>query len=100
MSDEFGAVVAADERRRRVEAGELLQHRHQALGFTAPPHPNGQAEAAVLVDHVHELEPPPIGGGVEMEIHGPHLVRVLDLVTPHRTVGGPCQLLLFQCGPL
>jgi hypothetical protein len=54
----------------------------------------------VLVDHVHELEPPPIGGGVEMEIHGPHLVRVLDLVTPHRTVGGPCQLLLFQCGPL
>jgi hypothetical protein len=37
----------------------------------------------VLVDHVEELEPPTIGSGVELEIHGPHLVGMLGLVTPH-----------------
>jgi hypothetical protein len=40
----------------------------------------------VLVDHVQELEPPPIGGGIELEIHGPPLVRVFGLMTPHRAV--------------
>jgi hypothetical protein len=52
-------------------------------GVTSPAHPDGQVEAAVLVDHVEELQPPPIGGGIELEVHGPDLVRVLGLVTPN-----------------
>jgi hypothetical protein len=57
-----------------VEAGELLQHGHHVLGFAASAHPDGQAEAAVLVDHVQELDSAAISGGVELEVHGPHLV--------------------------
>jgi hypothetical protein len=52
------AVVAADERQR-------------------------QAEAAVLVDHIQELESAAISCGVELEVHGPHLVGMLGTVTPH-----------------
>jgi len=37
----------------------------------------------VLVDHVQELESAAISCGVELEIHGPHLVRMLGTVTPH-----------------
>ncbi len=33
VGDELGPVVAADERRYRIEAGELLQHRHHILGL-------------------------------------------------------------------
>jgi len=100
VSNELGAVVAADERRRRVEAGELLQHRHHVLGLAAPAHPDGQAQAAVLVDHVQELEPAAVSGGVELEVHRPDLMRVFGLVTAHRAVGGPCPLLLSWDGPL
>ena len=82
MGDEFGPVVAADERWGWVEAGELLQHRHDVFGLQRlPTPPDGQAETAVLVDHVEELEPPAIGRGVELEVHRPDLVRVLSLVT-------------------
>lgn len=83
MGDELGSVVAANERRCWIEAGELLKHRHHILALAAPPDPDGQAEAAVLVDHVEELEPAAIGGGVELEIHGPDLVGVFGLVTTH-----------------
>ena len=55
VGNELGAVIAADEHRRRVDAGELLQHRHNILGPAAPAHPDRQAEAAVLVDHIQEL---------------------------------------------
>ena len=100
MGDEFGPVVAADERWGWVEAGELLQHRHDVFGLAAPAHPDGQAETAVLVDHVEELEPPAIGRGVELEVHRPDLVRVLSLVTSHRAVSRSCPLLLAGGGPL
>ena len=83
LGDELRPVVAADVRRRWVEAGELFQHGHHVLGLTAPAHPDGEAEAAVHVDHVQELEPPAIGGGIELEVHRPHLMRVLGLVAPH-----------------
>jgi len=39
-----------------------------SLDLQAPAHLDGQAETAVLVDHVEELEPPAIGGGVELEV--------------------------------
>jgi hypothetical protein len=95
-----GPFVAADERWGWVEAGELVQHRHHVFGLAAPAHPDGQAEAAVLVDHVEELQPSPIGGGIELEVHGPDLVRVLGLVTPHGAVSRACPLLLSRGGPL
>jgi len=55
--------------------------------------PAGQAETAVLVDHVEELEPPTIGRGVELEVHRPDLVRVLSLVTSQKAVSRACTLL-------
>ncbi len=78
----------------------LLQHRHNVVGLEAPAHPYGQAEGAVLVDHVEVLQAPPIGGGIELEVHGPELVRVLGLVTPHGAVSQACPLLDSRGGPL
>jgi hypothetical protein len=54
----------------------------------------------VLVEHIEELEPLPIGRGVELEVHGPDLVKVLGLVTPHRAISQACPLLLAGGGPL
>jgi len=100
LGDELRPVVRPDECRCRVEAGELLQHRHHVLGLAAPAHPDRQAEAAVLVDHVQELEPAAVGGGIELEIHGPHLMGMLSTVTPHQAVRRPCPLALPGSGPL
>ncbi len=36
VGDELGTVVRANERRRRVEAGQLLEHGHDVLGLTPP----------------------------------------------------------------
>ncbi len=49
--------------------------------------------AAVLVDHVEELEAPSIGGGVELKVHGPDLVRMLGLMTTYEAVSRPGPLL-------
>lgn len=100
VGDELRPVVTADIGRCRVEAGELLKHRHHVLDLAAPAHPDGQAQAAGLVDHVEELQSPPIGGGVELEVHGPHLVRMLSLVSPHQAVRGAGPFLLARSGPL
>jgi len=37
----------------------------------------------VFVNHVQKLETPAIGGGIELEVHRPDLVRVFGLVTTH-----------------
>ena len=50
----------------------------------------------MFIDHVQELQSPPIGGGVELEVHGPHLMRVLSLVTPNRAVSGSGPFLLAR----
>ncbi len=100
MGNEFEFVVAGVERWRWVEAGELFQHRNDVSGLASPAHPEGQAETAVLVDHVEELEPAAVSGGVELEVHRPDLVRVLSLVTSHRAVSRACPLLLAGGGPL
>jgi len=86
VSDEFGPVVATEERCGLVEAGELFQHRHDVFGLAASAHPDGLAATAVLVDHVEEPEPPAIGRGDELEVHRPDLVPVLSLVMSHRAV--------------
>ena len=83
MRNESGPVVPADVRRCWVKTGQLFQHRHYVFGLATLPHPDGQAEAAVLVDHVQELEPPLVVSAVELEVHGPQLVRVFGLVASH-----------------
>ena len=50
--NELRPIVRSDVGRCWVETRELLQHRHHILGFAAPPDPDRQAEAAVLVDHL------------------------------------------------
>ena len=100
VGNEFWPVVAADVRRCRVKAGQLFQHRHHVFGLAAPAHSDGQTEAAVFIDHVEELEPPAVSGGVELEVHGPDLVRVFGLMAPQRTVCWPGPLLLTRSGAL
>ena len=70
---EFRPVVRPDERRRRIDADQLFQHGHDVLGLAAPSHPDRQAEAAVLVDHVQEFESATVSRGIELEIHGPQV---------------------------
>jgi len=64
IGNELGPIVATVVRRCRVEAGQLFQHRHHIFGHSTPPCPDRQAEPAGLVDHIEELQSPPIGGGV------------------------------------
>ena len=59
-----------------------------------------QAQTAVLVDHVQKFQPPAIGGGVGLEVHGPDLMQVLGLLTPQGAVGGTSPLLLSESGAL
>jgi hypothetical protein len=41
-----------------------------------------------------EADQPAVSRGVELEIHGPHLIRICGLVTAKRAGGGPGPLLL------
>ncbi len=43
----------------------------------------------MLGDHAQELESAAVGRGVELKIHGPHLVGMFGPVTPHRSVRRP-----------
>lgn len=61
----------------------ILQQRHLILGHAAPKYPNIQAEAAVLVDHIQEVESATISGGSELEVRGPDLLGMLGLVTTY-----------------
>lgn len=87
-----------DECRRGGEACELLQHRHHVLGFAPPAHPDRQAESALLVNHLQELESAAIGSAFELEDPAPPLVGMLGQVTYHRDVGGPCPLCFLGVG--
>jgi hypothetical protein len=68
-------------------------------GFKAPSHPDGLAEASLLVDDVQEIEYAPISAGIELEYHDSHLMGMLSPVTPHRAIAGPNPL-TPGCGPL
>ena len=100
VGDERRPVAAADGRRCRVKAGQRVQHRHHVLDVAAPSHPDRQAETAVCIDHVEELAPQPISGCVELEVHGPDLVRVFGLRAPNRAIGRTSPLLLAWGCPL
>jgi hypothetical protein len=52
------------------------------------------------LDNVQEFESAAVGRGIELEIHGPHLVGMLSPVTPHGAIGWPGPLALPGDGPL
>lgn len=52
-----------------------------------------QRQMAVFVVHVEELQPPAIGGGVELEVHGPHLMGTFGFMTQAEYLTGRRPLL-------
>ena len=50
LGDQVRPVLESDDHRHRVDARQLLQHNHRVPGLAAPAHPDGQANAAGLVD--------------------------------------------------
>ncbi len=54
----------------------------------------------MFVDHVRELESASVSRGIELKIHGPHLVGMLSAVASHRSVSGACPLPLPGRGRL
>ncbi len=65
-------------RRRWVELEQLLDRVDHLSSPTASADPNGQAEPAVFVDHIEELEGSPIHGLIELEVNRPDVMGVLS----------------------
>src|SRR5215217_3688660 len=59
----------------RSTAGEPVELGDQPVAGDGPFDQTAQAFAGVLVDDGDDLDRPPVGGGVELEIHRPHPVR-------------------------
>ncbi len=77
---------------------EALDGGHDLIGVAAAPDAHGQGLPGVLVDDVQQLQPPVIGGLVELEVQGPHLVGPLG--TEQVCAGfGPAALTLAGSGP-
>ena len=76
MSDEFRAVVHPQMSGRWVELEQFLDRVDHLSSFTAPAGPSRQAGPAVLINHVEELECPPIHSLVELEVDVPDVVRI------------------------
>ncbi len=74
---ELGTIVHAQVLGRSPLGDEALYDRDDGVGVTGSAHPHGQSLPGVLVDDVQQLQPPAIGGLVELEVQGPHLVRAL-----------------------
>ena len=60
---------------RLARAARRSRQCDHAVGIDGTLDVDGQGFAAVLVDHVQELEVPPISGLVELEVEGPHHAR-------------------------
>jgi len=63
---------------RRVELEQLLDRVDHLSSPTAPADPARQREPAVLIDHVQELEAPPIHGLVEPEVDRSDVMGILS----------------------
>jgi hypothetical protein len=61
----------------RPARDQALDDRHHLIGVTATAHPHGQGLPGVLVHDVQQLQPPVIGGLVELEVQSPHVVGAL-----------------------
>ena len=76
---QLGPVVATDERRRgRTLGDEALQGADGLVGVDAAVHAHRQRLAGELVDDVQQLEDPPVGGLVKLEVQRPHVIWCLS----------------------
>ncbi len=83
VGGQLGAVVAADERGRAAALGdEPVEHSDGVVGVNPPAALDGERLAGELVDHVQELEEPPVGGLVELEVQRPHMIRPYSAEPP------------------
>ena len=55
---------------------ELLDDGDDVLGGAGPVDPDRECLAGVLIDDVAELDAAAVGRLIELEVHGPHLVRL------------------------
>jgi len=60
--------------RQRPEAGEVIEFSDEFLAGDGALNHSTKAFAGVLIDDGHELDRSCVGGGVELEVHGPHPV--------------------------
>ena len=67
--NQLGPVVAAQHRGVAALGGQAIQLTNQVIGGDGSLDQPTQAFAGVLVDDGHDLDRPPIGGGVELKIH-------------------------------
>ena len=61
---------------RRVKLEQVLNRVDHLNSPAAPINPNSQADTAVFIDHVQELEHAAIHGLIELEVDRPDVVRV------------------------
>ena len=66
--------------------GQALEAAHDPVGVDGALDVDGQGLPGELVDDVEELQRPPVGGLVELEVEG-----------PAESTGGPRQLLTWRC---
>jgi hypothetical protein len=76
----------------------VVQHGDGGVGVDAPVHGDGQGLAGVLIDHVEQLQDPPVGGLVELVVQRPHMVRVLGSQPVRWTRGGADPLAFAPLG--
>ncbi|HEV2760616.1 MAG TPA: hypothetical protein VGV86_13715 [Acidimicrobiales bacterium] len=68
------------------------------VGVASPAHPHCQGLTGVLVDDVQQLQPPVIGGLVELEVQGPDVAGAFGAEELSAGVG-PAALALAGSGP-
>jgi hypothetical protein len=93
--DQLGPVVHPQMLRRAALAGEPVEHLADGVGVGAAADVHGGGLAGVLVDDGEQLEPPAVGGLVELEVQRPHVVRVLGVQPLGRV--GPDPAALARC---
>lgn len=71
LADELRPVVRTHEQRRAVQAHQVHEHLHHALGTDSPSHVDDQPLAGVFVHHGQALDLLAAGRGLENEVIGP-----------------------------
>jgi hypothetical protein len=95
MGGQLGAVVAADEARGPSALGDqAVQDGDGGVGVDPAVDLDSEGFTGVLVDHVEQLQDPPVGGLVELVVQRPHMIRMLG-GQPVRRTGRGTEALAF-----
>ena len=97
LAGEFGAVVAAQHGRVATRRGEAVEFVDEDVGGDGAVDEAAEAFAGVFVDDGDDLDRAAVGGGVELEVDGPDLVRGISL-RPVGAVEVPRRLRRRRCG--